>query len=53
MSSLSMSCIDIAAEWLDLLSEHMDIGNIAILDDLHVQLLQNLQDQQPPKFNAS
>ena len=48
----SLSCIDIAAEWLDLLIEYMDIGDTAILDDLHVRLLQDLQDLQPPKVNA-
>lgn len=53
----SLRCIDIAAELPDHLqsghdvSEQMDNEDTAIPDDLHVQLLQDLQNQQPPEFN--
>ena len=43
--------IELSAEWLDHLSEQKNIDDTAIPDDLHVQSLQDLQDQQPPEFN--
>ena len=52
-----LRCIDIAAELPDHMqpghdvSEQMDNEDTAIPDDLHVQLLQDLQNQQPPEFN--
>lgn len=51
----SLRCIDIAAELPDHLQpghdEQMDNEDTAIPDDLHVQLLQDFQNQQPAECN--